>query len=114
VAGLQKQISAWHAKESGREQAIASKDVERDQELANFPKGLAEQYKKLRTIKRTGPAIVPIRKEQCSGCHMKVSQNTINEVRRGQKLMTCESCSRILYIEEVLTDASSEQRAASS
>ena len=51
-------------------------------------------------------AVVPIRSEQCSGCHMKVSQNLINEVRRGLKLMTCESCSRIVYLEEAETAAS--------
>ena len=58
---------------------------------------------KLRKGKR-GAGIVPIRNEQCSGCHMKVSQNLINEVRRGQKMMTCESCSRIVYLEEATVE----------
>jgi predicted nucleic acid-binding Zn-ribbon protein len=98
---LQKQISDWEAKQKELEQTIATKEAEREQAFSELPKNLAESYKKLRNGYR-GAAVVPIRKEQCSGCHMKVSQNLINEVRRGQKLMACESCSRIVYLEEVV------------
>ncbi len=100
-AGLLKQISDWEAKQTELEQSISAKQTEREQSLGTLPKNLADQYNKLRSGKRTGAAVVPIRAEQCSGCHMKISQNVINEVRRGQKLMTCESCSRIVYLEEV-------------
>jgi predicted nucleic acid-binding Zn-ribbon protein len=100
-AGLLKQISDWEAKQKELEQAIQSKNAERDQAFAGLPKNLADNYARLRGGKRTGAAVVPIRSEQCSGCHMKISQNIINEVRRGQKLMTCENCSRIVYLEEV-------------
>ncbi len=100
-AALQKQISDWEAKQKELEQTIAAKEVEREQAFSGLTKNLAESYKKLRNGYR-GAAVVPIRKEQCVGCHMKVSQNLINEVRRGQKLMTCESCSRIVYLEEAI------------
>jgi len=100
-AGLLKQISNNEAKQKELEQAIAAKLADRDQSLGSLPKNLADQYNRLRSGKRTGAAVVPIRAEQCSGCHMKISQNVINEVRRGQKLMTCENCSRIVYLEEV-------------
>ena len=100
-ADLLKQISDWESKQKELEQLISSKDAERTQALSSLSKNLADQYSKLR-IGYRGAAVVPIRKEQCSGCHMKVSQNLINEVRRAQKLMTCESCSRIVYLEEAV------------
>jgi predicted nucleic acid-binding Zn-ribbon protein len=100
-AGLLKQISDWEAKQVELQQTLTGKETEREQSLASLPKNLADQYNKLRNGKHVKAAVVPIRSEQCSGCHMKVSQNLINEVRRGQKLMTCESCSRIVYLEEV-------------
>jgi len=99
-AGLLKQISDWEAKQKELEQAISAKQAEREQLVGALPKNLSDQYNRLRKGKR-GAGIVPIRNEQCSGCHMKVSQNLINELRRGQKMMTCESCSRIVYLEEV-------------
>jgi predicted nucleic acid-binding Zn-ribbon protein len=100
-AGLLKQISDWEAKQKELEQTLAAKVAEREQALAGLPKNLADQYNRLRNSKHIKAAVVPIIKEQCSGCHMKVSQNLINEVRRGQKLMTCESCSRIVFLDEV-------------
>lgn len=99
-AGLLKQISDWEAKGKEIEQTLAAKQADRDLALGALPKTLSAQYEKLRSGKR-GAALAPIRKEQCTGCHMKISQATINEVRRGMKIMTCESCSRIVYLEEV-------------
>jgi predicted nucleic acid-binding Zn-ribbon protein len=100
-SGLLKEITDLEARQQELQQALAAKESEREQALSSLSKSLADQYNKLRNGKR-GAALVPILKEQCSGCHMKVSQNLINEVRRGQKLVTCESCSRIVYLEEVL------------
>jgi len=100
-AGLIKQISDWEARQKELEQTLAGKQSERLSAFESLPKNLSAQYDKLRKGKR-GASIVPIRKEQCAGCHMKVSQNLINEVRRGQKMMTCESCSRIVYLEEAV------------
>jgi predicted nucleic acid-binding Zn-ribbon protein len=97
-----RQISDWEAKQKNLEEQIQLKKTEREQATGTLPKGLYGQYQRLREGGR-GAAVVPLRSEQCSGCHMKVSQNLINEVRRGQKLMTCESCSRIVYLEEVAT-----------
>ena len=111
-SGLLKQISDWEAKQKELEQTLATKQTERKSSVESLPKNLSAQYEKLRKGKR-GAAVVPIRNEQCSGCHMKVSQNLINEVRRGQKMMTCESCSRIVYLEAPQTADSSEQPAAS-
>ena len=98
---LQKQISDCEDAQKALEQTLASKESERAQALSVLSKNLADHYSKIRNGKR-GAAVVPIRREQCTGCHMKVSQNLINEVRRGQKIMTCESCSRIVYLEEVI------------
>jgi uncharacterized protein len=100
-SGLLKEIADLEARQQELQQTLAAKEADREQALSSLSKNLAEQYTKLRSGKR-GAALVPIVKEQCSGCHMKISQNVINEVRRGQKLMTCESCSRIVYLEEVL------------
>jgi predicted nucleic acid-binding Zn-ribbon protein len=100
-AGILKQISDWEAKQKELEQVLVTRDAERAQAFSALPKNLADQYNKLRNGKYIKAAVVPVRSEQCAGCHMKVSQNLINELRRGQKLMTCESCSRIVYLEEV-------------
>jgi predicted nucleic acid-binding Zn-ribbon protein len=96
-----KQIGDWEVRQEALRQEIADKEAQRREAAAALPHLMAEHYERVRKGKK-GAALVPIRKEQCSGCHMKVSQNLINEVRRGQKLIPCESCSRIVYLEEVV------------
>jgi len=43
-------------------------------------------------------ALVAIKNDVCCGCFMGIRPQVINEIRLG-KLVTCENCSRILYIE---------------
>jgi len=47
---------------------------------------------------RAGLAIVPIDEENCGGCRMRVTKQTINLVRMKDEFITCDSCNRILYI----------------
>jgi predicted nucleic acid-binding Zn-ribbon protein len=96
---LLKQIADWETKQKELQQQIAERQAQRSEAVGGLPQNIAEHYERVRRAKK-GAALVPIHKEQCSGCHMKVSQNLINEVRRGQKLIPCESCSRIVYLEE--------------
>ncbi len=57
---------------------------------------LMTQYKRIRASKKTGPAVVPLRDEVCSGCHMRVTPQIVNEVLAGKK-HTCHHCGRLLY-----------------
>ncbi len=100
---LLKEISDWEAKQKSLEEQALAKETEREQVVSLIAKNLYQQYQTLREGRKGSAAVVSLKNEQCGGCHMKVSQNLINEVRRGQKLMTCESCSRIVYLEEVAT-----------
>jgi len=45
--------------------------------------------------------IVPIENRTCSGCHISLTAQHENLVRRGERLIFCEHCSRIHYWPEV-------------
>ena len=49
--------------------------------------------------RKSGVALVPVKKESCGGCHMVLPPQRINEIHMADRLMTCESCARILYLE---------------
>lgn len=97
-AGLLKQISDVEARQQELQAQITQKQADREAAASALPPALRSPYDRLRQNKRAN-AIVPIRNGQCAGCHMRVSPNLVNEITRGQKLMVCESCSRIVYIE---------------
>lgn len=54
---------------------------------------------------KEGVGIVPIKKGTCSGCHMMLPNQLVNDVRSGEDILNCPYCSRILYwLDGVETD----------
>ncbi|MCC5832058.1 MAG: zinc ribbon domain-containing protein [Chlamydiales bacterium] len=60
---------------------------------------LFEIYERLLKNKRDR-VVVPIEKRTCSGCHILLTPQHENLVRKGDRLIFCEHCSRILYWQE--------------
>jgi predicted nucleic acid-binding Zn-ribbon protein len=52
--------------------------------------------------------IVPIQNRTCSGCHIALTPQHENVVRKGENLVFCEHCSRIHYWQEVAAAAGAE------
>ncbi len=44
-----------------------------------------------------GVAVVAIERGSCVGCHMSLPPQSVNEVRSGERVLTCPLCHRILY-----------------
>ncbi len=44
-------------------------------------------------------AVVPVKKQACYGCYMKINDKTYSEVIKGDEIVTCTHCGRILYLE---------------
>ena len=62
----------------------------------NVELSLLQQY--LRLLKsRAGLAVAPARDGSCEGCHVALTPQLYNEVRRNEEILTCERCGRILY-----------------
>lgn len=49
---------------------------------------------------RDGLALVPLVKESCGGCNMVQPPQVISEACLKAKLVTCDSCNRILYVDQ--------------
>jgi uncharacterized protein len=77
----QKKLSEWNAKRDSLRHGI-SEDVLR-------------QYERVAKFRGTG--LAEVRDQKCTGCQVKLRPQTYNEVRNGEKVMVCESCSRVYY-----------------
>ena len=64
------------------------------------PKILAKYEDLLQT--RGGLAVVPVENHNCGACHMRVTPQTINEIKMYEGMVFCGSCLRLLYIPEDL------------
>lgn len=68
----------------------------RKSQSKNVESSLLQQY--LRLLKsRAGLAVAPARDGSCEGCHVALTPQLYNEVRRNEEILTCERCGRILY-----------------
>jgi uncharacterized protein len=47
---------------------------------------------------RKGHAMAEARDHMCTACHVRLRPQVFNDVRRGDRLVQCESCTRILYV----------------
>ena len=55
-------------------------------------------YEKIRIWARN-TAVVPVRKQACFGCYMKLNESTYATVIKSEEIITCPHCGRIMYIE---------------
>ena len=61
-------------------------------------------YEKIRRWARN-TAVVPVRKQACYGCYMKLNDHTYASVVRGEEITTCPHCGRILYLDTKALEA---------
>jgi uncharacterized protein len=59
-------------------------------------------YEKIR-LWAGNTAVVPVRKQACYGCYMKISDKAYADVIKSEEIITCPHCGRILYIEKETT-----------
>lgn len=61
-------------------------------------------YDRIRKAK-DGKAIVAVHRGACGGCYKRVPPQTVLELRKHSRLLTCEHCGRILVSDEIVESA---------
>jgi len=74
--------------------------VKREELSRNLEQKVLAFYEKIR-IWAGNTAVVPVKKQACYGCHMKLNDKTYAEVIRADEIINCPHCGRILYLEPV-------------
>ncbi len=69
---------------------------EREQLCAKVDRELLSRYNMLRE-RRGGLAVSPVISGVCQTCHMGIPPQKFNELIRGDSLMSCPNCQRIIY-----------------
>jgi predicted nucleic acid-binding Zn-ribbon protein len=70
--------------------------AERATAIAALPKATSSTYERIKK-KWGGMAIAEVEAGRCSACQLMLRPQYFQEVRRGDQLMTCESCGRFLF-----------------
>jgi predicted nucleic acid-binding Zn-ribbon protein len=77
--------------------------VKREELSRNIEQKVLSFYEKIR-IWAGNTAVVPVKKQACYGCYMKLNDKTYSEVIKADEICNCPHCGRILYIEPVTAE----------
>jgi hypothetical protein len=78
---------------------LSQLDALRKQALPGIDPKILAQYDRI-LLSRDGLAIVTVKGNSCGGCNMFVPPQVINLIKMYERIVTCEICNRMLYIEE--------------
>ena len=91
-------LSAFDAELAANRAEFEEVSAKRGEVFATLPKQLATVYDRLAQRSRDGIAVAEVVGGSCSACNMSLRPQMNVEVKRGDKIITCENCTRILYV----------------
>lgn len=75
---------------------VSGKVDEREEISSAIPKQVRSVYERVRKGKG-GTAVVVIKKRACGACFKTLTAKKIQEIRRSEKILTCDNCGRLLF-----------------
>ena len=98
------------------ESELAANQAELDGELKKrhdvfitLPSNLANVYNRLAQRSRDGIAVAEVKNGSCSACFMKLRPHLQVEIKKGNEIITCENCTRILYTAPAESKAATQE-----
>ena len=82
---MREELMAWTAE-------LAEVESERDAIWEQVPRAAQAAYSRM----RMKPAVAQVINNQCSACHVTVTSSGMQLLRKGEELVHCENCGRIL------------------
>jgi len=79
-------------------QEFEAETAKRHEVFITLPPQMASIYNRLAQRSRDGIAVAEVTGGSCSACFMKLRPQMQVELKTSNRIMTCESCTRILYI----------------
>ena len=98
VAAHEGRIKLVQEKEAAMRADLVALQTELEKVREEVPAPSLEAY--VRISKRTPlPVCVALREQTCLGCHLKVSNGVLTDVRSGGRIVYCDNCGRMVYWE---------------
>ncbi|MDD6181277.1 MAG: zinc ribbon domain-containing protein [Desulfovibrionaceae bacterium] len=87
--GLQGKLDAAEAR-------LADLEEQRAASSSQVPQPVFQRYEFIRS-RLEHPVIVPVKEGICSGCNIAIPPQTFIELQRGQQILSCPNCQRLIY-----------------
>ncbi len=85
-----------HERTASTRSMLDALQAERKELVGRLSPNVYRQYERIRGSRR-GQAVAEAVDGRCTGCHMAMRLQFFQDLKKGESVMTCESCGRILY-----------------
>lgn len=99
-------LAAFDSELAANKAEFESETGHREKAFAVLPEKLAAIYDRLTKRSRDGIAVAEVVNGSCSACFISLRPQMQVNVRKGEEIIICENCSRILYIQDRGSEAS--------
>jgi predicted nucleic acid-binding Zn-ribbon protein len=90
-------LAAFDEETKAQTDRLAANRIERERLVSALPKSMGAQYVRTVSRIRDGVAVAEARNGACMACFMALRPQAMAQVRRGEEIVTCDNCNRILY-----------------
>ena len=91
-----RQLSILQEKIDSIGEKVAAKESTRQQVIGTISRATLSVYERVRRG-RGGQVVVLVRKRACGSCYKALTQQKIQEIRRSERILTCDNCGCMLY-----------------
>ncbi|MFV0389695.1 MAG: zinc ribbon domain-containing protein [Pyrinomonadaceae bacterium] len=96
----EKKQAAFTGEYTAEKSELEKLESERGAVLGKIAPNLAQTYDRLIERSRDGVAVAAVIDESCSACYIKLRKQVVVDLKTSDEVMTCENCTRILYMPE--------------
>jgi predicted nucleic acid-binding Zn-ribbon protein len=90
-------LRAFDEETRKQSEELETRRRDRDSLFDSLPPAVKSTYKRISARIRDGVALAEARNGSCSACFIALRPQVMAEVRRGEEIVTCDNCNRILY-----------------
>ncbi|MCB2230733.1 hypothetical protein KQH82_08455 [bacterium] len=98
-----KQLEILQGKIDSIGETMSSKENDRGEIVSSIPRSTFSVYERVRRGKGT-QAVVVVKKRACGACFKALTPKKIQEVKRADRVYTCDHCGAIIYWDEAISD----------
>lgn len=90
-------LAAFEEQTHARAEEMERMRAERERLFAGLSPAARSLYQRISTRIRDGVAVAEARNASCSACFISLRPQVMAEIRRGQEIIQCDNCNRILF-----------------
>ncbi len=93
----EERLRAFEEQTHSWSEEVESRRRERERMFTSLPPGIKAIYQRIVARIRNGVALAEARNGACTACRMTLRPQLMSQIRRGDEVIICDNCNRILY-----------------